>query len=93
MIVDSFTSRLYIRMKDNVLMYNDGKSSFELPRDLPLILDEIRNLKIEVKALREVAEAARPLIRGLELVQELGEPTEKGWRKEFKLQQALYRAN
>jgi hypothetical protein len=63
MIVDSFTSRLYIRKEDNVLMYNDGKSSFELPRDLPLILDEIRNLKIEVKALREVAEAAREKLK------------------------------
>jgi hypothetical protein len=59
MIVDSFTGRLYIRIKDSVLMYNDGKSSFELPRDLPLILDEIRNLKIEVKPLREVAEMVR----------------------------------
>jgi hypothetical protein len=66
MIVDSFTSRLYIRMEDNVLMYNDGKSSFELPRDLPLILDEIRNLKIEVKPLREVAEAGRLLANYVE---------------------------
>lgn len=43
----------------------------------------------ELKASRKVVEAARPLIRGLELCQELGEPSEKLWRKELVLQQAL----
>lgn len=43
----------------------------------------------EFKALQEVERAARPLIRGLELAQEFSESTEKGWRRELKLQQAL----
>ena len=42
-----------------------------------------------LSALLEIAEAARPIIRGLELVQEHGEPKEKAWRMELKLQQAL----
>jgi hypothetical protein len=61
---------------------DEMEASLGFMADWKLLIEEVRHL-------REVVQAARPLIRGLELVQELGEPTEKGWRKELKLQQAL----
>jgi hypothetical protein len=56
------------------------------PKDAELIA-EMRNA---LPALLAVARAAKQLIRGLELVQQLeGQVTEKAWEKELKLQQAL----
>jgi len=43
----------------------------------------------ELKALRKVVEVTAPLVRGLELVQMMGDPYPEGFEKELRLQQAL----
>lgn len=51
--------------------------------------DVLHEMIEELKALRELEKAARPLIRCLELIQMVGETELGAFSKELKLQQAL----
>jgi hypothetical protein len=62
MAVNTLSSCLFKNTNDNKLYYSDGNVTIELSDNLPELLEELRNCKREIRALRAVAEAAKALI-------------------------------